>query len=188
MADFRLPGFLSRDGAIERRLRGVMRDHHDFIWRNLRRLGVPQTDVDDVTQEVFLIFAQKMASVAPERERAFLFGTALRAGSNFRRKKRALPQEGSPAEEPLDEGFSPEELRELLLARQRLDEILDALQPEQRAVFVLCELDELTVTAAAELLMIPVGTASSRLRAARLSFNGAVQRLQARAFDGRSRA
>jgi RNA polymerase sigma-70 factor (ECF subfamily) len=100
----------SRDRASDRRLRGVMREHHDFIWRNVRRLGVPQADVDDVTQEVFLVFARRIGSVAPERERAFLFGTALRAASNFRRKKRLTPEEGALAvEEPLDAGFSPED-------------------------------------------------------------------------------
>lgn len=165
-----------------------MREHHDFIWRNVRRLGVSQTDVDDVTQEVFLVFARKMGSVEPERERAFLFATALRAASNFRRKKRPLPRDESMLEEPRDAGFSPEELRELLLARQHLDQILDALRPEQRAVFVLCELEELTVAAAAELLDVPLGTATSRLRAARLQFNDAVQRLQARPLYGRSSA
>jgi RNA polymerase sigma-70 factor (ECF subfamily) len=52
----------------------------------------------------------------------------------------------------------------------------------------LCELEELTVAAAAELLEVPIGTATSRLRAARFHFNDAVQRLQARPLYGRSSA
>jgi RNA polymerase sigma-70 factor, ECF subfamily len=178
----------SRDRASERRLRSVMREHHDFIWRNVRRLGVPQTDVDDITQEVFLVFAKKMGSIEPERERAFLFGTALRAASNFRRKKRVLLRDESITFEPCDAGFTPEELRELLVARQRLDEILSGLPAEQRAVFVLCELEELTVAAAAELLDVPIGTATTRQRAARLQIDDAVRRLQARPLYGRSSA
>jgi RNA polymerase sigma-70 factor (ECF subfamily) len=177
-----------RDRGVERRLRDLMGEHHDFIWRNLRRLGVPQTDVDDAAQEVFLVLAKKLSSVSPGRERAFLLGTALRVASNFRRKKRPLLPEHSLTDEAPDAGFSPEELRELLLARQRLDEILDGLPEEQRTVFVLCELEQLTVQAAAELLDVPVGTATSRLRAARQLFNAAIERLQARPVYGRSSA
>ena len=47
------------------------------------------------------------------------------------------------------------------------------LSLEQRAVFVLYELEELSVPDIAELLGVPVGTAASRLRRARAAFSAA---------------
>jgi RNA polymerase sigma-70 factor (ECF subfamily) len=58
--------------------------------------------------------------------------------------------------------------------------ILDAMKDEQRAVFVLYELEELTVPEIASLLEVPVGTATSRLRAAREEFEASLRRLRAR--------
>ena len=33
----------------------LVRDYHAFLWRSVRRLGVPAGDVDDAVQELFLI-------------------------------------------------------------------------------------------------------------------------------------
>jgi RNA polymerase sigma-70 factor (ECF subfamily) len=55
-------------------------------------------------------------------------------------------------------------------------------------VFMLAELEELSAPEIADLLDIPVGTVSSRLRAAREAFRGAVRRLaQQEVFKGRRR-
>jgi RNA polymerase sigma-70 factor (ECF subfamily) len=42
------------------RLARLVQDHHVFVWRSLRRLGVPVADVDDATQKVFLIAARRL--------------------------------------------------------------------------------------------------------------------------------
>jgi hypothetical protein len=41
------------------RLRRVATAHLDFVWRCLRRFGVPAADADDAAQQVFLVAAQK---------------------------------------------------------------------------------------------------------------------------------
>ena len=85
-------------------------------------------------------------------------------------------------------GLGPEELAELSNARALLQDILDEMSLEFRSVFVLAELEELSAPQIADLLEIPVGTVSSRLRSARESFRGAVRRLsQQEAFKGRRR-
>ena len=62
------------------------------------------------------------------------------------------------------------------------------MELELKATFVLFELEELTVPQIADLLGVPPGTVSSRLRSARAEFQAAVKRLQARdAFAGRTR-
>jgi RNA polymerase sigma-70 factor (ECF subfamily) len=168
----------SRSKNADQRLREVMHEHHDFVWRSLRRLGVREADTDDATQEVFLIFAKRLEEVTVELTRAFLFGTASRVASNRRRGRQRLPEEPLSSIHQLSApSLDPEELSELSLARAQLQGILEAMSLEQRTVFVLCDLEELTAPAAAELLAVPVGTVSSRLRGAREVFRSAVHRL-----------
>ena len=35
--------------------RALYEAHVDFVWRNLRRLGIPESDTPDKTQEVFVV-------------------------------------------------------------------------------------------------------------------------------------
>ena len=65
----------------EARLRDMVHTYFDFIWRSLRRLGVPADSVDDAAQRVFWVAAQNLGDIRVESERAYLFGTALRVAS-----------------------------------------------------------------------------------------------------------
>ncbi|HEY3493864.1 MAG TPA: sigma-70 family RNA polymerase sigma factor, partial [Polyangiaceae bacterium] len=167
----------------------VLDEHFDFVWRSLRRLGVPLSDLDDAAQEVFVVAARRLDDFVKERERAFLFGTASRVASTRRRGVRRHPEDASDTiDERANEELDPEELSELRLARPLLQEILDGMSEEMREVFLLSELEELPSREISELLEIPIGTVSSRLRTAREEFQAAVRRLSARqAFAQRKR-
>jgi len=65
-------------------------------------------------------------------------------------------------------------------ARALLDDALDALPQDLRAVLVLHELEGLELRQIAEIEAIPVGTASSRLRRAREEFSLIAKRMRAR--------
>jgi RNA polymerase sigma-70 factor (ECF subfamily) len=164
-------------------------EHFDFVWRSLRRLGLPAADLDDGAQEVFVVAARRLADFTPERERAFLFGTAARVASTRRRSARRHPEDANDAlDEHAAQAPDPEAMSQLLQARPLLQQILDAMSPEVRAVFTLAELEEMSSREIADLLAIPIGTVSSRLRAAREAFHAAVKRLAAReAFSRRQR-
>jgi RNA polymerase sigma-70 factor (ECF subfamily) len=82
--------------------------------------------------------------------------------------------------EPEDGAPSAEELIDRRRARVLLDEVLESLPMEVRAVFVLFELEEMTLSEIAALLGIPPGTAASRLRRGRELFQSAVARLKVR--------
>lgn len=171
------------------RLRALLDRHFDIVWRSLRRFGVPRADVDDAAQEVFVVAAKRLQQILPERERAFLLGTALRVASTFRRSARRHPEQPTAELEDMQSlEPSPEELSELESARPVLQRVLDGMSIEQRAVFVLSELEELSAPEIADLLEIPLGTVHSRLRAAREVFDAATRRLTARApFGGEPR-
>jgi RNA polymerase sigma-70 factor, ECF subfamily len=172
------------------RFRALVDEHFEFVWRSVRRLGVPVADADDAAQEVLVVTARKLRSIEVDREKAFLFGTAVRVASTRRRTRRRRPED--PAElldaRPLDDDVSPEERAELGEARELLQRILDGMSDDQRTVFLLAELEETSVREIAELLSLPLGTVSSRLRAAREWFATEVKRLSAReAFSMRKR-
>lgn len=155
----------------EVRLRAVVDAHFDVTWRFLRRLGVPERDLDDAVQEVILVLARKLESVDADRERAFVLSTAYRVASTFRRTlRRRREAEPDPIESLADERGTPESLLEQRRARALLDSILERLSPEFRAVFVLYELERLTMAEIADMLQVPPGTVASRLRRARAQF------------------
>ena len=175
--------------AREARFRALVDQHFEFVWRSVRRLGVPPADADDAAQEVFLVAAKNLDNFPADRERAFLFGTALRVASTRRRSARRRPEElDATSDERAGPALDPEELAELARARPLLQELLDGMNEELRGVFILAEIEELSVREIAELLDVPQGTVSSRLRSAREKFHAGVKRLQARAaFAWRTR-
>jgi RNA polymerase sigma-70 factor (ECF subfamily) len=74
------------------------------------------------------------------------------------------------------------DLSKRLEQRQKLaelDAILDAMQEEQRLVFVLFEIEQMTGEEISDALGIPLGTAYSRLRLARAAFRAAIGRRRA---------
>jgi RNA polymerase sigma-70 factor, ECF subfamily len=158
------------------RITAVVRENHAFIWRLVRRLGVAEGNVDDVTQKVFLVAARRIDDITLGSERAFLFGTAVRVASDERSiAAHQEPQEGT-ADETVDPAPSAEDLLDRKRARQVLDDVLTAMPMDLRTAFVLFELEQMTKTEVAELLDVPVGTAVSRLRRAREEFRERVAR------------
>src|ERR1700755_1776846 len=94
---------------------------HRFIWRLLRRFGVPEHHAEDAAQQVFLIVAERMADIAPGRERAFAFGTALRVAQALRRRlARELPHD----QQQLDERADPQRGQDELVEQKRARELL----------------------------------------------------------------
>jgi RNA polymerase sigma-70 factor (ECF subfamily) len=159
--------FPETESASDARTRaGLVEKHFDYVWRLLRRMGLPAADADDAAQEVFLVAIQKMQSIRPGRDRAFLYGCALNKAAQFRtarnRQHEPLGAQYSDALAP-----STDDLLERKKAQDVLDGLLEHLSHDQRAVFVLYEVEEMTFSEIADLLGIPTGTVASRLRLAR---------------------
>ncbi|MRG96257.1 RNA polymerase sigma factor [Polyangium spumosum] len=169
------------------RFRAIRDEHFEFVWRSVRRLGVPDADVDDAAQQVFIVASRRLDEIAAGSERSFLFGTAMRVAMQVRRTLRRRSEvslsddaaEGPPLDPP-DAGPDAEELLAQRRARALLDEVLETLPLDVRAVFVLFELEEMRVPEIASLLGIPLGTAASRLRRGRELFQEGLARVQAR--------
>jgi RNA polymerase sigma-70 factor (ECF subfamily) len=81
--------------------------------------------------------------------------------------------------ERTDERADPEQAAATKQARKLLDAFLEELPEDTRTVFVLFELEGMTMAAIAETLALPAGTVASRLRRGRDEFHAATKRFQA---------
>jgi RNA polymerase sigma-70 factor, ECF subfamily len=153
------------------------RAHFGFAWRALVRLGVPERDLADACQDVFVVVHEKLAGLDPRsRLTTFLYAVCLRVASDRRRRAAARYEVlGGEHESPVEHEPPILSDRRALLAYA-----LDRMPLEQRAVFTLFELEGMTGEEIAALLAVPAATVHSRLRLARDAFRLALRRAEAR--------
>ena len=165
-------------------LREVFDAHAAFVFRVLRRLGVPDGDLDDAAQDVFVVVHRNLSQYDRRCAlRSWIFGIAYRVAASHRRKVRRRREEVR-AEVPVEPIQAPQHDRVALAEAHRLLlGALDELDPERRAVFVLYELEEMAMPEVAQAIGCPLKTAYSRLYAARES----VREHVLRAYRGRTR-
>lgn len=150
-----------------RRVEGALAAHFDGLYRFLRRLGVPDADVEDALQEVAIIATTRAQAIEEGREKAFLFGVAFRVGNNARRK---VTVRREVADDAIAELRAEDDLEATVAAKSELvwfQRVVDAMPEDLRAVYLLHEVEEHAMVEIAEALGIPSGTVASRLRRAR---------------------
>lgn len=149
-------------------LREVFDDHAAFVWRTLRHLGVREQDLADVCQDVFITVHRKLDGFEWRSSlRTWLYGICLRVASDHRRRayvRREIPVSQLP---PRAVEATQDSDCERGRARELLATLLDQLDDDKRAVFVLYEVEGMAMKDIAALLECPVQTAYSRLHAAR---------------------
>ena len=162
----------------------IHESHADFVWCSLQRLGVRPADLEDALQEVFVVVHRKLGSFdGSSRLSTWLFGISMRVASAYRRKayrRRERTVTDMEAAAGVSPGESPEEALAEQQARARLASVLDELEPERRAIFVMFEIENIACPEIAEQLGLPIGTVYSRLGAARADFSKAALRLRRR--------
>jgi RNA polymerase sigma-70 factor, ECF subfamily len=150
------------------RLGRLFDEHAEHVWRVLRRFGVAEADVEDVVQEVFLVAHGRLPEGLEGRGvRTWLYAVARRCAAGYRRKahrKREVPMATPPEANGAVGGVGPLDARRAL---DLVDAVLADLSEEHRAVYVLYEIEELSMAEVAEAVSCPLKTAYSRLYAAR---------------------
>jgi RNA polymerase sigma-70 factor (ECF subfamily) len=167
------------------RLREVFNEHAPFVCRSLRRLGVSEVDLDDVLQEVFLVVYQRLADYQETgRARSWLYSICTRVAHAHRRKN--LRRRENLTSEVPEAAAAPTQLAQLedRAALALGHQLLSLLPPEQREVFVLYEVEDMTMQEIAQAMSCPLQTAYSRLHRARERILGEVRR----ANDPRSKS
>jgi RNA polymerase sigma-70 factor (ECF subfamily) len=134
----------------------------------LRHLGVREADIQDVTQDVFIVAHRRLQDFEGRSSiQTWLYGICLRTASDYRRRayvRREIAVDEVP-ETATDPGQGAAVERTQL--RARLQTLLDGLDAEKREIVVLYEIEELPMKQVAEIVGVPLQTAYSRLHAAR---------------------
>jgi RNA polymerase sigma-70 factor, ECF subfamily len=159
------------------RFRALFEGEFRYVWTSLGRLGIDDRDREDLASEVFVRVHGRIADLDPARPvRPWLFAFAVRVASEHRKRAQVRNERLGDAGDAASSAVAPPHAhpddREVVrLALQSLD-------MDKRAVFVMHFLDGFSVPEIARTLEIPLGTAYTRLRAAREIFTAAVRRIR----------
>jgi RNA polymerase sigma-70 factor (ECF subfamily) len=154
--------------------------HFDMVWRALCRYGVPDSQLEDALQEVFMTAHDRLGSFEGRSSlRTWIYGIARRVARDYRTEARIelrAPERLDQLGEGREGGDAQLEQRE---AARLLQVLLAQLPIERREILMLVELEQMTVSEAAEVLSENPNTLQSRLRLAREDLTRAWNRLSA---------
>jgi RNA polymerase sigma-70 factor (ECF subfamily) len=150
----------------------------DYVYNSLRRLGIPERDLPDVTHDTFVVVHRKLDQLDPARPvRPWLFGIAYRVASDHRMLCRNHREHLGVEAHPVSEAPTADEQLAAHEDRRLVTDALAALPLDRRAVIVMHEIDGIPIPDVADALGIPLNTAYSRLRIARRELEVAIKRL-----------
>jgi RNA polymerase sigma-70 factor, ECF subfamily len=76
---------MAHEDATPLEFEAVVAEHGPYIWRVLRRLGVRESDVEDVWQETFIVVHRKLGAFEGRSQlRTWLSAIAVRVASDYR--------------------------------------------------------------------------------------------------------
>jgi RNA polymerase sigma-70 factor (ECF subfamily) len=152
--------------------RSIFETYGPFVARVLRQLDVPSADRHDLRQEIFVAVHRRLHEFDGRSSlRSWIYGICVRLVSTYRRSARVRREQPCGSPEPALSGVrdAASEDRDLDSRRAfaHAEALLAKLDDEKRRVFVLYEVEGLTMTEVAEEVGCPLQTAYSRLHAAR---------------------
>ncbi|MEM7158984.1 MAG: RNA polymerase sigma factor [Myxococcota bacterium] len=146
--------------------REVYEEHLDFVWRILRRLGIPESALEDVAQDVFVVVARKLETFEHRSSmRTWLFAIATKVALDSKRKhsrhtRKLVAFRWLRSQDRHDPTSRRDDF-------QLLAQLLATLSPEKRLVYILHELAGLTVVEIAAETGVNINTLHTRLNSAR---------------------
>jgi RNA polymerase sigma-70 factor (ECF subfamily) len=163
----------------EASFRGLFEANFAYVWNALRRLGIHESEREDLANEVFFRVHRALHTYDPRRPlRPWLFAFAFRVASDHRRLARHRIEVTGGRQDAHASARSPEAEVEREQQRALVREALEEVDLDKRAVLILHDLDEVPIPEIARALRIPEGTAYSRLRSGRAQFASVVRRKQ----------
>jgi RNA polymerase sigma-70 factor, ECF subfamily len=149
----------------------LVRRHEKAIFNLVYRMLGDYDDAAEISQEVFLSAYRAIGQFRGEANfSTWLYRIAVNHATTRRRttssrQKRLVPLDGSEIVE--DGQCGPAETLEKKELRERVQRALNELDPEDAAVILLRDLQDVPYEDVARVLEIPVGTVKSRLHRAR---------------------
>lgn len=175
------PSDLTFEGLYEQRFEDVSR------W--VRALGAAEADRDDLVQEIFLVVHRRLADFDGQNVAGWLYQIARRKVRDHRRLlwvKHLFGKTSLPLVDAMlttkQSAFDELETKQ---KRQLLAELLEKLNEDQRAAFVLFEIEGASGEEIAALTGVPVNTVWARIHKARKKLQDQAERFEKRQVRGR---
>jgi len=174
-------------GVIPAGFEAIYESMVDYVWNVVCRMGVPQADSEDVVQEVFVTVFRRLGEFEGRAQlKTWVFTIAVHLVQHYFRTHARKPGDRASAKgteiqslvDQRDNG--PANQIERQDRYDVLNRVLDQLDEAKRLVFVLAELEQLTLVEIGEIVGANPNTVATRLRAARQAFEKALARFQTR--------
>lgn len=160
-------------------------NHQDAAFTTAYRMIGDRAAAADVVQEAMITAYRNLARLRGERFRPWLLRIVInRCTDLLRQRKRRPTLSLTPADAdddgpPLaDSAPQPEQVAQTRELNAAIQACIQALSPDQRAVLILCDIDEMDYQAIATTVGAQVGTVKSRLSRARAAVRACLQHVQ----------
>jgi RNA polymerase sigma-70 factor (ECF subfamily) len=152
------------------RFADIYSEYFQFVWRNLRRLGIAEAALRDAAQDVFIVVHRRLHEFdGSDGMQAWLYSILRRVAADHRRRGRRKDwtndEQPDSIIDPREPG--PEARASRGEAMRLLVSLLDTLDEEWRDLVVLVDMEGMSVPEAALVVNCNANTAYSRLRSAR---------------------
>lgn len=152
----------------------------DHVSRWVAALGASEADREDLVQDVFIVAHRRLSSFDGANLAGWLYQIARRKVRDYRSLawvKHFFSASRLPlGDSTLQTLTSPLDLLETREKAALLDELLETLNVEQRAAFVLFEIEGLSGEQIAQLQAVPINTVWARIYKARRKLLDSIER------------
>jgi RNA polymerase sigma-70 factor (ECF subfamily) len=159
--------------------------YFSFVWCTARRMGIPEAQLDDVCQDVFVAIHRQLPSFKGNSAVktwvfGFVFNVVQMHHRTLRRKSVAHRAKGELVDPDtlIDiNGRAQDDFVRRRQAVSALESALESLDEETRAMFILWEFEGMRAQEIAEAMNTPVSTVYARVRTAKRQFSRAIRRM-----------
>ena len=158
----------------------LVQAHADSVYGLAYRLTGNQQDAEDLTQETFMRVFRSLKSYRPGTFEGWLHRITTNLFLDMVRHRQVIRMEALPENYDRVPGTlkTPEQAVDDAMLDPDFDIALAELQPDYRAVVVLCDVVGLTYEEIASTLGLKMGTVRSRIHRARSSLRATLERLE----------
>lgn len=167
------PGPLDFDELYER--------WFDDVARWIRALGGPEADRDDLVQDVFVVVHRRLPDFDGQNVAGWLYQIARRKVRDFRRLlwvKHLFTGSVQLSDRIGKAGPNPADKLEVKEQGELLERLLSSLNEEQRAAFVLFEVEGYSGEEIAKIQGVPINTVWARIHKARKKLQAGISRFE----------
>ncbi len=168
-------------GGDERAFRRILEDHHRLIYSVVRGIGGGRLEAEDLVQEVFIKVFRALGDFRGEAKLStWIYRIARNEALNAleRRRPAAVPIEDCG--DLADAGEDPETARGRVVARERLERLMERLEEPQRIALELRYMGDKSYEEIADIMEIPLGTVKTHIYRGKLSLKRMLTREDAR--------